>query len=36
MDGDELQVLLRLEAALAGFRNLFEQGDAMENGTVPG
>ena len=35
MGGDELQVLLRLEAALPGFRNLFQQGDAMQNGPVP-
>jgi len=34
--GDELQMLLRLEAALAGLHDLLKQGDAMQNGAVPG
>ena len=36
MGSDELQMLLRLEVALAGFHNLFQQGDAVENSPMPG
>jgi hypothetical protein len=34
--GEELQVFVRLEEALASQHDLFEQGDAVQNGPVPG